>query len=840
VQYQFFLQTQTRFCILLIATFFSFGAFAADILNLYPLDFAEKILHTDAWKKSFENSGSEEYEDLAQFIKNLPHKKYNAENLAREILINPNTYKFKFQFLKFLAENSKERNKYPFLSQALHGVWSQIPEVYLDALILMIEGSAVKASYGPIIENLKQLKKNNHFQFVDLNESVRQNLAGLTNKLHFSSRANTLTKDENGKYVVNGLYNSGARVFALDLSLSRDENLVTFAHEIVHIADPEQIKNQAQLQVHFSRLAEKIKVLFPNGQVEDFLRGLIQNTFMEQGRFDIAAVELKKVDIGSEPIKEISDDIKLSGYDYLLDDADFKGFIRNLIAISVENEYKAYVLSYSLYAALKDENSQLIPPSEKRDQFIKNHFDHPSKLQEILKDEANPFRKSDILFKLMPQLSQMTSEQKKSDEIKKLVDLVNIFKKMVQTLYFEESRQMIERTTKEFEPLYKFLSRTNFSKAKSEADEDFLASNPFLRAGAYRNSITNPYLLAEAELGTTAITLFRKNVAGLRYSLESMHDALLTMMSGILPINNLNFGELKLTGLMSVNDIALKALPPTCTPADMSDLQSSDPDAIELFNRFIYNKENSNKSPYLGYDDARLQIYSMQLLKVVLWLRKEFPVTRENFDTLTMFQNKLMMGKYETDQISSERAEKLTDKIKGYLTVIKPTQEELRNIEYLMITLENVHSAARRLKLFSLDEEFVRRMATAKRYFRKLGVATDNMPEQNLNAIDVNVQNSVNQLLTEIANSNFAKACAFSDDFKFNKIPIEFNFGKNRKMKNLTLFCTKRQLYVLRLPCGWSSGSTTSTIDPNGVVTQIFLGGRKLIMAPLLDLREKK
>jgi hypothetical protein len=826
---------------------FSLITNANDLTNLFPIEFAKNTLGSSAWKKSFEDSDSEDYRDLAQFAKTVSSaKKMSGSDLAREVLKNPGTYKFKYQFLIFLKESPAEKIKFPALSTALVEVWNQIPIIYLNAIILMIEDSPVKEVYAPIIQKLKEMQAANSFSFIDLTPEVREEWAGLSNKLHISTSVNTLTKDSKGKYAVNGVYNNKTKVFAMDLSLSRDENLVTFAHEIVHIADPELIASTTQLQIHFTRLATKLRILFPMGNVEEYLEGLVQDTFMEQRRTDIASVPLNRVqlttDVLKETLDEVAEEIRTAGYDSLLDDEDFKGFVKNLIAVSVENEYKAYVFSYALYSSLKDEHSALIPPSQSRDQFIQKHFDHPAKLQDILKDEAQPFKRGKALTKLLPQYEDLTDAQKQTPEVKAAVELSDILKKLIQSLYFAESKLMIERTTERFAPLYNLISRINFSHMATPPnagttttfvdEEDDIE---WIRPGGYNNSITNPYLLAEAKMGTASIIKFRENVAGLKKSIEVIEDELLTSMAGILPLNNLNFGELKWIGLMSSNEPP-RSMPEMCPKEARRDMRRQDPEAMELFSRFIYNRDNGLNSEYITYDNVRLQLYSMQLYKAVVWLRKEFPITRENFNTLIMFQRKLNREEYKKDEISEERASELLKEISTYIELTKPRADELKNIEFLMNSLGNINNAVRKLNLFKLADDFDRRITTAIRYFQRLGVTTSN----SLKDIESDVNASVNQLLSEISQSSFAKFCATSDELQWNHVAPEFNFGAGRKMKSLTMYCHKRQLYVLRLPCDWVWGATTSTTDPNGLTTRVFIGGRKILMTPLIDFREKK
>ena len=881
------------FCFLII---FALSSTANELANMFPLGFGKTVINDSTlWNKKFDDQKSEEYRDLLLFSSQIKNGKLSPKELAREVLKNPNTYKIKYHFLKFLQENSAERAKFPAINTVLNTVWGQIPEVYLQALVHMIEESPVKEFYAPIVQRLVSMQQRKEFIFIELTESVRKEWAGLSNKLHVSTAANTLTKDASGKYVVNGAYNNRTKVFAMDLSLSRDENLVTFAHEIVHVADPELIEASANLQNHFAKLAGKLKVLFPTGDVEGFLSALIQHTFMEQGRLDLAAIKFNKATLSSEMIRsdyeKLAEEIKGSGYDYLLIDEDFKGFMQNLIRVSVENEFKAYILSYALYSVLKDENSTLMPPSKKRDEFIREHFDHPAKLQDILKAEAEPFKSGDPIVKLLPRLEGMTPDQIKAaaPETQKIVDLTNILKKLVLNLYFTESRAMIQKTTQEFAPLYNLISNINFSASHEEpaaqdqvmvppalpsdsdtksvngaiesataqiikvgklrsnravspgetivgADDDFYVGNEWMRAGGYDDSISNPYLLAEAKMGTAAIVRFRQNVEALSRSLGTMHESLLTMMAGILPLNNLNFGELKWIGLMNVNADANQSMPRACSAVALRDMQKQDPEASALFSRFIYNKDNELSSPYIQYDAARSQVYLMQLYKAVTWLRKEFPITRENFTALTRFQRKLSRGDYKKDEISEERASELLTEINEYMRLTRPRQDDLVYIDHLMKSLLVIENAARKLTMFNLAGEFADRMNTARRYFSSLGLKA----EIGTNEAEANINASIQQLRTEIRNTRFAAGCAARDDFEFNRTErYVFNFGAGRKIENLTMYCFNRQLYVLRLPCDWIAGATTFTNDPAGFNTKIFIDGRRLLITPFMDLRAK-
>ena len=127
-------------------------------------------------------------------------------------------------------------------------------------------------------------------------------------------------------------------------------------------------------------------------------------------------------------------------------------------------------------------------------------------------------------------------------------------------------------------------------------------------------------------------------------------------------------------------------------------------------------------------------------------------------------------------------------------------------------------------------------MRSAREYFNTLN-SDKTLSDAQASQI---AEDSIIQLRTEIKNSRFALGCAARDDFDFNKTEkYVFNFGPGRKIENLTLYCFQRQLYVLRLPCKWDRGATTSTTDPAGFNTKVFIDGRRLIMSPFMDLREK-
>lgn len=808
----------------------SISAKAEDVSNKIPTAFVEKMLSEGIWIDEVEKSGTPANMEMQALIAALISG-MSSNSIADQIIKNDETYKLKIQLIRYFeTARSAELAPYKLNPRRISEIKHYITQKYLSAVFSAIHSSVVK-EYDPIMDELRNRLEKRLLSVVDLTPEIRRDWNAEKSQIKVHQYENFgLEEKKDGQYLVNGLYIGNKNTFAIDLSRSKEENLVTIAHEIVHAADPELIQQREKLSELYSVVIEKLKPHLSVADSAAFVKALIQDSFYEMNRFDFIA---SMQGLRDKRVGQLKLSLEKMPLEKLTHDPDFKNFMRSLIAVTIENEYKAYTLSYALYQNLK--NNRIIPPLLSRNQFMQTQFKHDHSLSFTLSVAMNPFSKNTYMEAL---------EIQNSPELTKTV---NQIKSIFEINYLEQSKVMITEVGKKYAHLVEII------RSRNEA-EDGEKMPSWTRPGNF-NSPTNPFQVLEAKVSVAWTIRFKLNLEAFSKKIVQMQETLLGMRAGMMDLHEVTFGELKLLGMqpekISYNGQLVQnrgqLLPGRLEPACKED----------FLNQILGDNNNSQIEEYLSYfaelrwspearsdfsaidqSEVMRNLYRFNLLKAVRWLRLELPQSQENIVGIKTMIGKLHTGQYDRNEITPEKAREMGDDLKKYLVNASVSNDELKKVEALMTAISQMYYMAVEDKWQTVSEEFYKRIMGARRFLENMGFQSKlSFPE-----IEKQMKQDVEDFRTQVRNVFAACGTPASNPIDFyskNTPSTTFRLGRGSTLKPfpVTAICYNYELYVFRQSCDFNASASTTV--PNGrPESKIFIGGRPIRLEPFLSYRK--
>jgi hypothetical protein len=804
----------------------NFSPRAEDVSNKLPVGFVEKMINEKVWNDDVEKSGTSINLEMQGLISAITSGQ-SANSIADQIIRNAESYKLKIQLIRYFEmANEIELRPYRVNKNRIAEIKSAITQKYLGAIFALINTSTI-TDYQPIVSRLRDLLSNNQIRIADLTPELRRqwNSEKAQMKIHQYENYG-LEEKQDGQYLINGLYIDSKKTLAFDLSRSKEENLITIAHEIVHAADPDLIQKKEQLKLLYAAVLMKLKPHLPVDRAEQLIKALIQDTFFELGRMDIVE-SVQKTDI-TTVMQKLRDDrvdslkkkMDKQPLENLMHDQDFKDFTRTLIAISVENEYKAYILSYALYQNLKSD--KILPPLLSRNNFMQSEFTHAQSLPFTLSVAMNPFAKNSYMGML------------NLEGTPELNEVVNQIKSIFEINYLEQSKVMIDEVSQRYANLFDIINR----RSDMETEDSMPA---WTKPGNF-DSPTNPFQIVEAKVSTAWTIRFKINLQAFLTKIQKIQESLLGMRAGMMDLHDVTFGELKLLGMQpemvevngswventgqSIIDIAKTFENPECTQNFLNQLRSHDSSQIDefvsYFNELKWSPTTREQLTSVPQREVMMNLYRLNLLKAVRWLRLEMPQAQENIMGIKTVLGKLHTGQYETNEISPARAKELSDELRSYLQAAAMSGDEFKRFESLMTAVSQMYYMALQEKWQPVAEEFYKRIRGSRRFLEDIGYESKISfadIEKNMNS---DVENFRKQIRTEF------QSCS-NENIQFYSSRTLFNLG-HYQMK-VTGICYNKILYIFRQPCDYNRSASTTV--PNGKPeSKIFYGGRKIILEP--------
>ena len=787
---------------------------AEDVGHKVPKAFIEKMLIEGLWLDSVEKAGTPANIEMQALISALTSG-MAANSIADQIIRNDETYKLKIQLIRYFEKApSIELAPFKLTQSRITEIKSYITQKYLAAVFSVIHGSTI-SDYNPIVSELRDRLQKRLLYIVDLTPELRHSWNAEKTQIKVHQYENFgLEEKKDGQYLVNGIYIDSKKTFAFDLSRSKEENLVTIAHEIVHAADPELIQQKAKLAELYSKVVEKLKPHLQAANAEMFVKALIQDTFYEMGRFDFIA---SMQQLRDNRVDQLKLSLEKQPLENLTKDSDFKDFMRSLIAITVENEYKAYTLSYALYQNLK--NNRILPPLLSRNKFMQAQFQHAQSLPFTLSVAMNPFAKNTYMGSMNIQNSP------------ELANTVNQIKAIFEINYLEQSKVMMTEVGQRYAQLFQMIQK----ESEMANDENIPA---WTRPGNF-DSPTNPFQILEAKVSTAWTLRFKLNLQAFLKKIVGLQETLLGMRAGMMDLHDVTFGELKMLGMqpetIQVNgqwvDNVGQFLPTTmnnqCRAEFLRQITTKDVSQTEeylsYFNELRWQPEIKPDRTPIKQSEVMVNLYRLNLLKAVRWLRIEMPLAQENIVGIKTMLSKLHTGQYDPNEITPERAKELSDDLKTYLEAAAVSGDEFKNVEALMTAVSQMYYMALESKWQPVSEEFYKRIMGARRFLEDIGYQSKISFTDIKTKMIQDVESFKGQIRTEF------KACANEhiDFYSWNK---KFTLGRIAPFV-VTGICYNKELYIFRQGCDYN-GSASTTVPEGRPQTKIFIGGREIKLDP--------
>jgi hypothetical protein len=814
----------------------SFAEKAEDVSNKLPRNFVEKMISEGTWIDAVETAGTPANIEMQAFIASL-RSGMAVNSLADQIVMQNSAYSLSIELIRYFeTARNTELSTYRLNSTRVSDIKNAITQKYLAAVFTTIQSSTI-AEYQPIVAEFRSRLYNNSLKVLDLSPELRKNWSEEKNRIKVHQYENFGLEEKKEevqgdskvtRYLISGVYIDSKRTLAVDLARKKNDNLITIAHEMVHAADPELFQNKAKLDTLFRIVVEKLRPHLRIENAEVFVRALIQDTFYEMGRIDFIVAMQKLSDLRLNDLK-----LGLVGQplEKLAEDKDFKDFMRTLIGVTVENEYKAYTLSYALYQNKKDQG--VLAPLLSRNNFMQEQFKHKQSLPFTLSVAMNPFVKNTYLGSLITQGSP------------ELASTVGQIKSIFEKNYLEQSKVMIEEVGLRYDKLFTAIQATD-SAVTSNNDEPWQKPNNF-------ESPTNPYRELEVKIATASIIKFKMNLEAFLKKIVGLQETLMGMSAGMMDLHDVNFGELKLLGMQPekvIDDSGIlvenhgqllpETLDPRCRADVLSQIQDGNNSQLEEYNSYFaelrWRPETRADHTPITQAEVMGNLYRLNLLKAVRWLRMDFPKAKDTIADINAMIGHLQIGNYNTNEITPQRAKALTAELQTYMKAASVTADEFKSFEILMTSVSEMYYMALYSKWQPVADEFASRLRDVNKFLRSMGFEVG-FNEQKMLQIKKGIDDQVGAFRQQVQ-TFFAKECGGPNAQKMSYFSYdirESNLNLGRYRFPVTGICYDKNLYIFRQTCNFNRSATTSIRNDKKPLTKMFYGGRQIILEPFIS-----
>jgi hypothetical protein len=776
---------------LLALTFgLNFKSQASDISDRMPIELVDYMQKSNLWLKQYDDGSSKENQDLVVFMNELLKSEADinvlVDNIFNPIAETNGFDKFPINYMQKINILRYYKN-IPQKAAVVRNTFNAMNRKYVEVSAVLISTAEIN-EYAPILQNLMRQISSGEIQVVDLSPELRSEmLADEKNEpLH------GYLKDSNAyseKYAINGLYSPKKKIIAIDLMRPISESVVTLAHEIVHSSDPYIIQKKSQVQALTAQVKQKLaaKLSLPEDLAEQAVQALIADVLFEKGRpdlfdmvFEIAKMRKQKIERTAKEVEE-KEAADRNNMKELLEDRSLQAWMSAIISSTVENEYRAYVLSLAVYYKLKHK-FYILPASANREQFIANLTRHDFSFLKSLEASLNPFMRGTQLSKLFSKVENET--YKKDDELKKKVVQL---KTILDQHYLIQSENLFARVGTIYKDVLSVINSIPAGSGKGPQND----LDPWTEPGKF-NDPTNTYTILTAKVSTSMLLQFKNNLNELMRGLRYSNEALLLMQAGILPLHNLNLGELKLLGLQRSSATQV-VLPDDVKTEVKSQFFDNKGILSALFADQSWNPESLQDYASIQQKDLMKYLYQLHLAKSLFWLRNQFPIMKKNLVTLKVFGHKLNEKfLYESSEISDERAAELKNEIQGILNSSFLSAADFASIKELTREIGLFYQISADNKWNDIAKEFAVYIESAKASMLAIGVSAEvsqKMLNQESGAL---IRDLKKQIQAEYPQ------CRTS--------PLLMNVTTNKKFSlgqglfRLTTICNNNQYYVLRQP----------------------------------------
>lgn len=787
-------------------------AAVGDLSNRLPVSFVEELMQEQLWSQEFEDSSRPSAQELSQFWSALQDKNQSPKNLAEKFFQGQkdfhdqsSLYQIKVMELRWMKNNDKSNQSR----------WLQVEKALLDKYLQMTL-SLIKLTevveYDVIALNTRRVLDAGELRLIDLSPQARLQLAKTTNPLHPHLAQLVLQKNDK-IYVVNALLQSNSGVLAIDLKRSVAENVVTIAHEIVHLGDGELLNEKSKLEQLYPKVLAKLQTLLPPQKNKlEIAQSLLMDVYHEMGREDAIEVVQRLRDRRLESLtKSFAENVN---FNELLKDPELSQWSESLIKVTLGNEVKAYILSLVVYRKLYS-SMNLIPFSFEREKFItslqSNNFNFALSISSAL----NPFNRQTFLAQ------QVDSAQNDLH----FTNSINQIKALLETHYLTATKKYIQSMTQVYAKALTFLEQSKSSSGEG-ADESFL---PEWTKKDKFDSPLNPYTILTAKISTAWVLRFKQGAKQFIENLQNMNESLLTLKAGILDLHDLNFGELQMLGLHAANSNA-QYLPRDLDAKLRGDLGAQPQFLVNYFKDTQWVPINFGDRPVIEQTALVSNLIRLRLLKALYWLETGFPTSQEHLTAVKTFKLKLREGLYDKEELATDRVAELELELDKAMNIASSSGYEMNDFGILIESLVSYYEIAREEKWITVANEFSRKLTGAKTVLTNMGLESLVSDHAHKEKISLELNSLRSQIDKEYEFCKAQKEMIF--------VPGGQKFNLRQASFPLTAICYDQQLYVFRQP-GDFTRSATTLIKDGRPESRIFIGARPVRLNAFINYKNR-
>lgn len=797
-------------------TCLSMNAFAVPLSNELPKELVKVILEDGLWENSFDQPQSAEAQDLLWFwneskngraeIPVIVDQLFGAQASSRGEVRLPRLYPVKIHMLRYLRFSNMPR------VQAISDAWTRR---YLEMATSTLDLTNVE-EIKQITERFRQRLRSRDFRIVDLSPEERVSLSSAVGSLHHGTQLNAR---EGRRYLVAGAYSEEKKIFALDFARPLEETLVTFAHEMVHAADPALEEHR---RIYRENFAKVIAVLakwmnYPDGNA--IAIDIVDHVFFETGLQNFTdimqevrakrAEQLKK-NIALPPVE--GEKVFEPTNEEL---AIVQTWMRAAIGLTVENEYRAYGYSVLAYGLLKS-RLQILPPSIDRQRFVERFLAGDGMVAAQLSVSMNPFlrARSDLFqkfFKAVP----------RSGDNKERFPLIRIGKILdqLELTYIEETEKFLRTVNNRISSILKKLSSQDMMP--TSVLPDWAQSDGF-------DLPSNPFQVLTVRLTTAWALRFRQNIDLFVQDVQEINKPLQTMRWGILDLSDTTVGERKLIGVNYENS-PWASQPKRVNPKLALDLDAIPVDIAKYFALAKWNPETVASSEAIDGKVVAQNLVRLRTVKATAWLDHTFPRVRSTMLGMRSFLQRLRDGIYNADELSAERAKELEQEL---ILSMKQSSEGVNDLILMRELLSELHL----LYQAAQDSQWVGVASLLQEKIRFVVQSLDFMGVQatvTVKDLQEKIKKDGQAFYTQLETP--AKRCqdlSKNDRYRIGGFWPETGFSIGSIQFPLSMICYYGKLYLVRQPDDFTDFMTTQ-IRNGAPEARIFHGSRPVRLNPV-------
>jgi hypothetical protein len=857
------LGTFTRRILLIGFAVFASTAFASQtdprLSEQLPVGLMKELIRDRLWDDRFDQVGPLQSE-LGQFWTDLIKGPTDDQRLIDSLfglgsqknlaLPSPALYSLKFRFLRFAkAANIIDAAR----AEHIDGLWRK---AYIDAALTYLEATQVPEYTAQVeiegqqlpsaLNNFRKRVEAKQINIVDLSPEERERL-DRDEHLEASHGVRILRKNERtGEYLVHGLYEAHSGYFALDFSKPVSQTLITFAHELIHAADP-RIEHYAKQYRELTPKVIEILRSWTGGidvvkrivSFETLEHALDRDSMSEVLKFisdkshEEAAMAKNRFDQHQNEASKKPTLYKLSPQD----DQTIKSWIQVYWGLTVENEYRAYGASLAAYARLKNQLGLILPDSSRKlflDAFARGDENF------VLFLQAQGMGPQSLFFFVRENLKDPIGAPAKSEEQLQNISAAKDYLVSTLNVVAEEFRKKVGN---------RFFEIINTSEALTKQEQDSVLPDWAQPGGFLLPS--NPTTLINAKVSTLMTLRFRENLSLIHRSLRKSILPLMTLSTGVLDLHDVSIGELKLIGVFYTNPL-LPKIPQAITsdPVLSLDLDAIPPEVRSQFSLVELTPEMKSRPQPISSFEVGRNLTKMRLLKTGYFLESAWPSLGMSVAGSRTFLQKLKNDLMSTDSSAGAddetldlRRQALVRELLDALNSGSAISDEVSRLKLLAHELGQYYRLA---EVSSDTDQDAQLIDVARRFDSKaklviarlddLGVFGTESFREGQQKIDASRTAFRSQLKT------FASQHCSSKSGRPEEVTPHFNagpFSVDEFSFKLMLLCHKGLLYGVRLPGDFTDYMTT--FAPRGKPEfRVFMGHRGIVGDPIVFQNERK